>query len=83
MSYPKHICYRMGGRWGKQMHAVARLPREEEVIRTLAENRGHEITCVQPVEDMESRARRQFIEMEDIGFRKDYRDEANDPELPF
>lgn len=81
MSYPKHICYRMGGQWGKQMHAVARTPEEEDSFRALVEGRGHEITCVQPVEDMEPDARRQFIEIEDIGFRKTYQEE--DPELPF
>lgn len=83
MSYPKHICYRMGGHWGKQMHAVARTQEEEKTIRSLTEDRGHKITCVQPLENMDERERRQFIEMEEVGFRKDYRDQTDDPELPF
>ncbi len=83
VSYPKHICYRMGGFWGKQMHAVARTPEEEQSIRALTEDRGHKITCTQAIEDMDERARRQFVETEDVGFRKDYRDHADDPQLPF
>jgi hypothetical protein len=87
MSYPKHICYRQGGAWGKQMHAVARSEEDEEAIREMIATRGHKITCCQPIEQMEEGARRQFIEVQDIGFRKTYRDtestSAGEPELPF
>jgi len=83
MSYPKHICYRMGGHWGDQMHAVVRTPEEEDRIRSLTEERGHKITCVQPVEHMGDREYRQFVDVQEVGFRKDYRDSTDEPDLPF
>lgn len=87
MSYPKHICYRQGGGWGKQMHGVARSEEDEEAIREMIATRGHKITCCQPIDDMEEEALRQFIEVQDIGFRKTYRGaestSASDPQIPF
>jgi len=80
MSYPKHICYRQGGVHGTQMHAVARDENEEEKIREMVSRRGHRIMCCQPIEEMEERERRQFIECEEVGFRKTYHDSKRDRE---
>jgi len=76
-----------------QMHAVARDENEEEKIREMVSRRGHRIMCYQPTQEMEERERRQFIECEEVGFRKTYHDSGprresksgreTEPELPF
>jgi len=74
------------------MHAVAPTEEDEERIREMAASRGHTITCFQPIAEMEERARRQFIELEEIGVHKAYREtdadrdtspNTDEPELPF